>query len=160
MDVVKKFSDAFRESGFTLSVAESCTGGLISHLVTSAPGSSSYFLCGFVVYSNESKTKILGVPPDTIEKYGAVSRETVAKMLEGAMERTRSDAAIAVSGIAGPSGGTAEKPVGTVYIGVSARGKMRIERHLFSGGRDEIKMQAAEAALMSLISITGENVET
>ncbi|MBM4387561.1 MAG: CinA family protein [Deltaproteobacteria bacterium] len=160
MDVVKKFSDAIRKSGFTLSVAESCTGGLISHLVTSAPGSSDYFLCGFVAYSNESKTGILGVPPETIEKYGAVSGETVARMLEGATAKTGSDAAIAVSGIAGPSGGTEDKPVGTVFIGVSAAGKTRIDRHLFRGGRDEIKTQAAEAALRSLISFIGENVES
>ncbi len=124
------------KNGKTLCCAESCTGGEISHLITSVPGSSGYFMGSVVSYSNESKTSILDVPKETIIRYGAVSRETVEKMAEGARKRFKTDFAIATSGIAGPDGGTPEKPVGTVWISISSDKKTISEK--FTYGNDRV----------------------
>jgi nicotinamide-nucleotide amidase len=123
------------QKGKTLSCAESCTGGEISHLITSVPGSSKYFMGSVISYSNESKTNILGVPEETIIRSGAVSRETVEKMAEGARMRFKTDFAIATSGIAGPDGGTPEKPVGTVWISISSETKTLSEKFTFGNDR-------------------------
>jgi nicotinamide-nucleotide amidase len=105
----------------TLSTAESCTGGFIAQLITAMPGSSQYYQGGVVAYSNDLKVKLLGVRTETLEKYGAVSRETVIEMAEGIRRQSNSDFAIATSGIMGPDGGTPEKPVGTVWVGLASR---------------------------------------
>ena len=111
------------EKNATLALAESCTGGTIAQMITSVPGSSAYFLGSVVAYSNRIKEKLLGVDPEIIEQYGAVSREVVEQMAEGVRERFASDYSIATSGIAGPDGGTEEKPVGTTWIAVASAEK-------------------------------------
>lgn len=121
--------------GLTLSTAESCTGGMISELITSVPGSSGYFLGSVTSYANEVKIKVLGVKPETIEKYGAVSSECVAEMAEGVRRITGSDYSVATSGIAGPGGGTEDKPAGTVWIGVSSQRGTETYKMCFKGDR-------------------------
>lgn len=145
-----KFHKKMMSSGKTVSAAESCTGGLIESLITDNPGSSEYFLGGVVSYSNKAKMNLLGVKDSTLEKHGAVSEETVKEMVVGVQKLIGSDYAIAVSGIAGPGGGTAEKPVGLVYIGTLGRSGLIITKNNFSGARIEVKMKTARAALFQL----------
>ncbi|MCY3826577.1 MAG: competence/damage-inducible protein A [Candidatus Dadabacteria bacterium] len=136
------------EKDLTLSVAESCTGGLCSSRFTDIPGSSVYFLGGAVVYSNESKEKLLGVSVDTLVRFGAVSEQVVFEMARGARELFGTDIGISISGIAGPGGGTAEKPVGTVWFGFShVSSGTFCEKRNFTGTRDEIKDFAASTAI-------------
>jgi nicotinamide-nucleotide amidase len=132
----------------TLSLAESCTGGLLAHRITNVPGSSNYFERGVVSYSNDSKVEILGVPKKLIESVGAVSREVVEAMAEGIRKIANSDMGVAISGIAGPSGSTPTKPVGTVFIGISHREKgVSSQGFQFKGTREEIKLISSETAL-------------
>lgn len=131
----------------TLAVAESCTGGLLAHRLTDVPGSSDYFLQGVVAYSNEAKINALGVSPALIEKYGAVSSQVAEAMAQGIKEKARSSLGIAVTGIAGPSGGTPEKPVGLVYVGLSWDKGSEWEKNIFLGNRDKIKYQSSQKAL-------------
>ena len=131
----------------TIAVAESCTGGLISHRLTNISGSSAYFEMGVVTYSNRSKTAILKVPEETIETHGAVSEACVRAMAVGVKKLAGADLGIAVSGIAGPTGGTAEKPVGTVYMALAGLMGLESWRFLFKGGREEIKLQTSEEGL-------------
>lgn len=137
----------------TIAVAESCTGGLLAGMLTDIPGSSNYFLQGWVTYSNNSKITELGVSAELIKKYGAVSAEVAEAMAEGAQKNSDSNIAIGVTGIAGPDGGTAEKPVGLVYISLKsdissdAESQIKTERFIFSGGRKAIRIRAAKAAL-------------
>lgn len=131
----------------TLAIAESCTGGLLGHRITNVPGSSLYFKQGVVVYSNESKMQFLGVKSETIEKYGAVSSETVLEMARGIKNIAQSNCAIAISGIAGPTGGTKEKPVGLVYIAVIIDTQEIVKEYHFLGSRLEIKEKAVTSAL-------------
>jgi PncC family amidohydrolase len=131
----------------TIATAESCSGGLIAHRLTNVPGASTPFLGGIVAYSNAVKMALLGVPAQVLESFGAVSEETARAMAEGARATLGSDMAIAVTGIAGPGGGTSEKPVGLVYMALAQAGKTCAERHEFHGDRESIKMQTAEAAL-------------
>ena len=138
--------------GLQLAVAESCTGGLISHMITNVSGSSTYFLGGVTAYANEAKIKLLGVKPETLEKFGAVSLQTVLEMAEGVRDALSADIGISTSGIAGPTGGTPDKPVGTVWIGIrSARSGGALVFH-FEGDRLSIKEQAAQAALEMLLN--------
>lgn len=125
-----------KERGETLSTAESCTGGYIAHMITSVAGSSDYFKGSVVSYANEIKTNLLGVKAGTLEKYGAVSQEVVEEMATGAAKRLNTDYAIAVSGIAGPSGGTAEKPVGTVWIAIKTHAKLISKKFQFGDNRE------------------------
>jgi nicotinamide-nucleotide amidase len=132
----------------TVTAAESCTGGLIAKLLTDVSGSSGYLKESWVVYSNDAKTRLLGVRAETLEKHGAVSRGVAIEMAAGALERAGSDYALSVTGIAGPLGGTPEKPVGLTYIGFAERGKpTRVERFLFSGNREQNRLQSALNAL-------------
>lgn len=131
----------------TLAVAESCTGGLIGDRLTDVPGSSEYFVGGAITYSNEAKTRILGVSRLTLAKWGAVSEQTVREMAAGVCRRFGTQVGVAVSGIAGPGGGTRAKPVGLVYVCAVAGKRVMVERHLFRGGRRTVKEQSAEAAL-------------
>lgn len=140
-----------KELGSTLATAESCTGGYIAHLLTSIPGASEVFSGAVVAYSNDVKSALLGVNEITLQNFGAVSRETVSEMAVGALEKPGADYAIAVSGIMGPGGGTAEKPVGTVWIAVAGRGQVRAEKFSFSGRRPQLIERTAVTALGMLI---------
>ena len=142
--------DLLRRSGFRLSVAESCTGGLLGHRLTNIPGSSDYFLGGVISYANQAKVELLGVSEETLTRHGAVSRQTVEEMANGARDRFGTEVALAISGVAGPGGGTEEKPVGLVWIGLSAPGAEQARKLEFDGSREQIKAQAAEAALQLL----------
>jgi nicotinamide-nucleotide amidase len=133
--------------GLTVATAESCTGGLIGHLLTNVPGSSNYYRLGVVAYSNEAKMAVLGVQEDTLQKHGAVSKEVVLEMADGVRELGHTDIGVSVSGIAGPSGGTKEKPVGTVWMAVSRPPVAHAEVHYFKGNRKAIKRQSAYHAL-------------
>ncbi len=145
---------ALRTRNLTLAIAESCTGGWIAKIATDVPGSSGWFDRGFVTYSNTAKTDLLGVRESTITGQGAVSPEVVAEMAAGALQRSPADAVIAVSGIAGPDGGTPDKPVGTVYLAWALRdGPLHTERQNFSGNRDEVRLQAVAAALQGLLDV-------
>ncbi|MCL6520029.1 MAG: competence/damage-inducible protein A [Armatimonadetes bacterium] len=136
--------------GLTLALAESCTGGLVSNRVTNVPGSSETFQGCVVAYSNRVKTELLGVSNEMIAKYGAVSSEVAQAMAEGAATRIGADVALGLTGIAGPSGGTAEKPVGLVYIGLKTPEGTEVTRNIFGGSREEIKLRASTAALNQL----------
>jgi nicotinamide-nucleotide amidase len=135
------------ERSLTLSLAESCTGGLIAHRVTNVPGSSETFLAGIVAYSNAAKTELLGVSAELIREHGAVSPETARAMAEGAAAVTGSDIAVGVTGIAGPGGGTPEKPVGLVYVGLRTPEGVDVTKNIFGGSRLEIKTRSSQAAL-------------
>jgi nicotinamide-nucleotide amidase len=139
--------EMLRESGLTLAVAESCTGGLIGHRVTSVAGSSDYFQGGVVSYSNEAKMDLLQVPPETLAEHGAVSSETARDMALGVREAFHADLGLSVTGIAGPSGGSEAKPVGTVYIGLAAPDEVEVWHYLFHGNREAIKILSAQTAL-------------
>jgi len=148
-----------RRYGLTLATAESCTGGLISNRITNVPGSSDYFLEGVVSYSNEAKQTLLGVPKDLLDTHGAVSAPVVEAMARGVKKLAGSDIGIAVSGIAGPGGGTPEKPVGTVFIGIdSGKGGTRSKKFLFHGTREEIKLVTSSHALRLIMQIFLNNV--
>lgn len=139
-----------RLRGYRLALAESCTGGLLGHRVTNVPGSSDYFEQGVVTYSDGAKTDLLGVPPETIAAHGAVSEATARAMAEGILRKSRAQVSAAITGIAGPSGGRPEKPVGTVFVAVAGPGGTRCQRHQFRGERESIKEQSTEAALALL----------
>jgi PncC family amidohydrolase len=132
-------------------VAESCTGGLIGHRITNVAGSSDYFNGGVIAYANEAKVSLLGVSWDTLQKYGAVSQETVLEMAAGARLSLEADIAISVSGIAGPGGGLPNKPVGTVWIGLAAPDGQWARVFCFPGDREQNKAAASEAALGMLL---------
>ena len=137
-----------------LVTAESCTGGWIAKVVTDIAGSSAWFDCGMAAYSYEAKQALLGVRPQTLEAYGAVSRETVVEMVSGALVHSGASVAVAVTGIAGPGGGSADKPVGTVWIGWKRRGGYaRAEMFQFAGDREAVRRQTVEAALKGLESL-------
>jgi PncC family amidohydrolase len=136
-----------QKDGRKLAVAESCTGGLIGDRLTDVPGSSEYFVGGVIAYSNEAKTRILGVSKLTLTKWGAVSEQTVREMALGVRRLFKAQVGVAVSGIAGPGGGTRVKPVGLVYVCAMAGKRVMVERHHLRGGRRAVKEQSAEAAL-------------
>ena len=129
--------DLFKRNGLRLSTAESCTGGYLAHRITSISGSSAYYIGGVVAYANEVKTQKLGVSEDILEKYGAVSEETVVAMVQGALERYQTDISIAISGIAGPTGGTEEKPVGTIWLALGSQNN--VETYKLQLGKDRLK---------------------
>jgi len=136
-----------RKRGMTLALAESCTGGLIGHRITNVSGSSDYFLMGLVVYSNEAKTRFLEVEPSLLKEYGAVSSEVAARMAEGAREAAGASIGLAVTGIAGPAGGSRDKPVGTVFIALASDAGNRCKGFRFRGSREDIKALTAQNAL-------------
>ena len=140
--------DMLRERGLTLAAAESCTGGLLLERLTDVPGSSDYVAGGIVAYTNTLKTSLLGVEAALLEQHGAVSEPVAAAMADGMRERSGADVSVAITGIAGPGGGSPEKPVGTVVIAVLAPGRpMSIRTHSFPGARDHVRFQATQAAL-------------
>lgn len=136
-----------RAEGATLCTAESCTGGMTARFLTDVPGSSAYFLGGIVAYSNRLKQELLGVSGETLDRCGAVSAEVASAMATGARERTGATYALAITGIAGPEGGTVDKPVGLTFVALSGRGATEVHRHVFAGDRKGIRRRAAWAAL-------------
>ena len=140
----------------TVATAESCTGGLLSAALTSLPGSSVYFLLGMVSYSNEAKASLLGIPPEHISRYTAVSDHIAREMASSARELAKSDWGIGITGIAGPGGGSPEKPVGTVFIAVSGKKTTICLHFLFKGGRCRVREHAVSQALAMLGSLLRE----
>lgn len=149
-DTVEELAEKLKTRGWWLATAESCTGGLIGHTLTSVPGSSAWYVGGVVAYANRVKQEVLGVAAADLEQFGAVSREVAEAMAIGAARVFGVQAAIAVSGVAGPSGGTPDKPVGTVWVCWKAGTVLRASRFQFSGDRASVKAQSALAALTGL----------
>lgn len=146
---------SFGRRGVVVATAESCTGGLIAASITDVPGSSAVLDRGFVTYSNAAKMEMLGVEEETLMKHGAVSREVAAQMAEGALATSHADVAVAVTGIAGPDGGSAGKPVGLVHFARAGRsGPTRSEHHVFSGDRAAIRRATVRRALELLMEVT------
>jgi PncC family amidohydrolase len=139
------------ERDLWLATAESFTGGLLGHLITNVPGSSSYFRGGVIAYANEVKMGMLRVSAATLDNYGAVSKETVLEMARGVREALKTDIGLSMSGIAGPDGGSDKKPVGTVWIGLSTMEIENAEKFIFSGDRQKVKEKAANMALQLII---------
>ena len=131
----------------TIAVAESCTGGILSSTLTDVPGSSHYFCEGIIAYSNEAKIRLLGVPPEMIRKFGAVSPQVAEEMASRVKKLSYADIGISITGTLGPGGGTAEKPVGLVYLGIADASGVICEKHYFTGERSTIKLHASQAAL-------------
>ena len=156
MSLEEKIGELLNAKKMTLSTAESCTGGSIAALITSVPGSSEYFKGGVVAYSNEVKMNMLHVSPETLQKYGAVSRETVIEMVQGVMESMKTDCAVATSGIAGPGGGTPEKPVGTIWMAVACGGLIVTEKEEGNAGRAENVKKTVHNALLLLSRLLEE----
>jgi PncC family amidohydrolase len=149
-ELVEQIGELLSQQGWTLALAESCTGGLLGHRITNLSGSSTYFQGGAITYSNEAKERILGVPHQILVEHGAVSKETALAMAQGARRLFGTDIAVSVTGVAGPTGGTPEKPVGLAYIGLAAESVDLWEKHIWGGDRAENKAQSAEAALQLL----------
>lgn len=147
-DLTSELFLRLKKKRWMMVTAESCTGGLIAAAITAIPGASAIFDRGFITYSNESKIEMLGVTVDTLQAYGAVSEQTALSMAEGAFARSSAHLALAVTGIAGPDGGTEKKPVGLVYIAYGLKGgEMKATKHIFTGSREDIRRQAAAFAL-------------
>jgi PncC family amidohydrolase len=143
------------ERGLTVSTAESCTGGLVAHVITEIAGSSAYFLGAFVTYADDVKRDQLGVPAELLAAHGAVSAQVARAMAEGARARLGTDLAVAITGIAGPGGGSAEKPVGLTYVAVADGDGADVRRHLWTGDRSANKRDSAAAALDLLLERLG-----
>ena len=156
MSLEEKIGELLKAKKMTLSTAESCTGGSIAALITSVPGSSEYFQGGGVAYSQEVKMNMRYVSPETLQKYGAVSRETVIEMVQGVMESMKTDCAVATSGIAGPGGGTPEKPVGTIWMAVACGGLIVTEKEEGNAGRAENVKKTVHNALLLLSRLLEE----
>ena len=146
----QELSEILVTNGLTISVAESCTGGSLSNAFTRIPGASSYFDSGYITYSNQSKVEMLGVDIQTIKTYGAVSEEVALEMVIGVVTKSHSDIAISITGVAGPTGGTLEKPVGMVCFGFYSDDKTSTSTQLFSGDRASIVSQSVSYAMRQL----------
>ncbi len=156
MDVAQRLSarvgKLLKERGLMLVTAESCTGGWVAQVVTSVSGSSDWFDRGFVSYSNNSKQEMLGIKPETLDRHGAVSAEVAKEMAMGALTNSRAQVSVAISGIAGPAGGTPHKPIGTVWLAWAMEGKEpRCRSTHFAGDREMVRQQAVMAALQGII---------
>jgi len=147
MELEKTIGNLLREKGWTLSIAESCTGGLISDRITNVSGSSDYFEGGMVTYSNESKAEHLSIPLGFIKKYGAVSPQVARKMAQGVRKAFNTTFGLSTTGVAGPTGGTKRAPVGRVFIGIANGRRTWVRKEDLKGSRKEIKRRAAEKAL-------------
>ena len=147
MKLEKKIAKELENRSLSLCTAESCTGGLVAGRITNVSGASGCFEGGFVTYSNKAKSILLGVPPDLIERYGAVSDETARAMAQGARGKLNTNMALSITGIAGPTGGSPEKPVGTVYIGLAVDDRTFVRKFLFSGTRHVIRRKTTDEAL-------------
>lgn len=151
--IESQIGELLRDKGWHLASAESCTGGLVGHRVTNIPGSSDYYLGGVIAYSNEEKELLLQVGKATLEQNGAVSQETAFEMAQGARRVLGGEVAVSVTGIAGPGGGTPEKPVGLTWVAVSTPEGDWSERHVWKGDRQANKADSAEAALQLLLRV-------
>lgn len=152
--LAKRVIETYASAGLTLATAESCTGGMIAAALTDIAGSSAVLDRGFVTYSNDAKAEMLGVLPAVIETHGAVSEETARAMIAGALTNAPVDCAVAVTGIAGPGGGSAEKPVGLVHLAAGRRGRNVVhERHVFTGDRAEVRRLTTLRALKLLLGL-------
>jgi nicotinamide-nucleotide amidase len=150
--LVERLAGEMNKRGCHITVAESCTGGWIAKHLTDFPGSSEWFEYGFVTYGNNAKAELLNVAPALLEAHGAVSQEVAEAMVRGALDRSGADFGFAVTGIAGPDGGTAEKPVGTVWLAWAQQGQVpQSEAHLFEGDRDTVRRQAVSASLQRIV---------
>ena len=147
----EKLFELARKHNVLIATAESCTGGMISAALTSISGSSDVFDRSFVTYSNDAKTEMIGVSPDTIAKHGAVSKEVAEEMAKGCLKHSHAKLSVSVTGIAGPTGGTEEKPVGTVYIATAFVDKVNVTHNLFSGDRESIRKASTEKAIKMMI---------
>ena len=150
---LKIISDLLKKNHITIATAESCTGGLIAHTLTNISGSSEYFDRGFITYSNNAKIELLDVPRILLEKHGAVSKEVAEAMAKGVRTKSNVDIGISTTGIAGPTGGTIEKPVGLVYIAISSNDKPVVKQFYFSGNRLQNKENTCNAALQMLYDL-------
>jgi nicotinamide-nucleotide amidase len=150
MSHTQALGNALTRKAWMLATAESCTGGLVAAACTGLPGSSLWFERGFVTYSNAAKTELLGVPAALIGRWGAVSREVALAMASGAIQRSQAQVAVAVTGVAGPGGGTAEKPVGTVWLAWQVNGVTQAECHRFAGDRAAVREASVQQALQGL----------
>ncbi|WP_159995379.1 CinA family protein [Roseomonas sp. 18066] len=147
-DAATRLLQRLAAEGLTIATAESCTGGLVAAALTAIPGSSASVLAGFVTYSNEAKTRMLGVPAAMLEAHGAVSAEVAGAMAAGALRESGADLAVSTTGIAGPGGATAGKPVGLVYLAAARRGGgVTVQRHVFPGDRGAVRAAAVGVAL-------------
>ena len=158
MQLEKLVGDLLRSHGLTLSVAESCSGGLLGHRLTNVPGSSDYFIGGVVAYSYDAKERVLAVRHDTLYDHGAVSEQTALEMARGARRLFHTDVALSITGIAGPGGGLPDKPVGLTYIALSARDREGCQRFVWDSDREANKAQSAHAALEMLAGYLRERV--
>lgn len=156
--MTSKIQAFFIQNNLTLSTAESCTGGNMAHQITKRSGSSGYFLGTIVSYANEIKSKLLKVAPKDLQRMGAVSETVAIQMVQGIVRATGSDYGVATTGIAGPGGGSDEKPVGTVWIGVGNKQTQIAERYVFEGSREEVIQKATDQALEDLWLFVSENV--
>ena len=147
MTVAEKLVELLKAQGLTCATAESCTGGGVGSAITAVPGSSAVFAGGVISYSNDVKRNVLGVSDDILQNVGAVSPETAAQMAEGARRLLRTDLAVSLTGIAGPDGGSEEKPVGLVWFGLATKDGVRTEKAIFRGDRAQIRAQAVTHAL-------------
>jgi nicotinamide-nucleotide amidase len=145
--IESEIKDLFVKRKFTLAITESCTGGLVGHRITNVPGSSKYFEMSLVAYSDEVKNKVLGVPIDVIREFGAVSSQVATAMAKRAKKMALTNVGLGITGIAGPDGGTKEKPVGLVYIAIVTDDKIICKEYQFDGQRQEIKDKTAQKAL-------------
>jgi len=158
IELAARLGAALQQRKLTLATAESCTGGLIAGAITEIAGSSEWFERGMVTYSNEAKMEMLGVPADCMEQFGAVSEETARAMAEGALERSRAAVAVAVTGVAGPGGGSAAKPVGMVCFGWAFRGRpAETETEQFPGDRATVREMSVRHALLGIIKRLDSN---
>lgn len=153
LDRLKFILDEMRDKGLKISVAESCTGGYVSHMITNVPGASDIFERGVITYSNKSKIHILGIDSSLIDKFGTVSNVVAKQMAEGVRRISDTDIGIGVTGIAGPSGGTENKPVGLVYVSFSVRGQLIQEKYEFHSNRIGFKRMVLEAIITKLEDI-------
>ena len=150
-DLSKKLGAALLLRKATVTVAESCTGGGVASAITAIAGSSQWFHCGYITYANHAKSNILGVPVSLLQAEGAVSESVVRSMVEGAAQCAKADFAVAISGIAGPSGGSSEKPVGTVWLAWLGPQGVRSERYQLSGDRNAVREQSIKISLQQLL---------
>jgi nicotinamide-nucleotide amidase len=152
--LAQRLGECLKPRGLKLATAESCSGGWIAKTITDLPGSSTWFECALVCYSNESKHDLLGVPMATINEFGAVSGDTVLAMTDGVFERTSADVVASVSGVAGPDGGSDDKPVGTVWLSWGKRDKIAYAHEFhFEGDREAVRLQSVEAALNAVMDV-------
>lgn len=150
-DMARAVLEALSARGWTVALGESCTGGLVAKRLTDVPGASAVLAGGVVAYSNRAKSDLLGVPPELIEAHGAVSEPVARAMALGASRALAADCGVGITGVAGPGGGTEEKPVGTVHVAVAVEGRTACEKHVFAGDREAVRIRAAQAALVLLL---------